>query len=247
MVEPVQTYKAGEQVLIVTEISNTPSPKVWPRRCVPCAAEPTIMVMIPAQQDSRSPPPRGRSHEKLRCVSLRRKTGPSPHTQAVKSAVAAGSRGLVLTHFSEDMLNRGSASRRTFGPLPCLPRHGGGHGGSRHIHLYQPRRHQPDLQRRRTPAQRPVRRGGCGSIFSTIPTIEANVSPVEGSAKRPHRGRCQRAIHRHGGFARAGGLRGQNGFIISMKGGEQAGPSARRPANAKTTPTCLMWQKWAWA
>jgi hypothetical protein len=32
-----------------------------------------------------------------------------------------------------------------------------------------------------------------------------------------------------------------------MKGGEQAGPSARRPANAKTTPTCLMWQKWAWA
>lgn len=103
------------------------------------------------------------------------------HTQAVKEAVAQGARGLVLTHFTEEMLVRGGIEADFPAIAPTCRAIAQALQGAQTVHLTS--RHGTDLtysaKGRRGNALYGVVEPG---EFSTIPTIEANVSPLEGTA-----------------------------------------------------------------
>ena len=221
VVETCANVKAGDQVLIVTENSKFSIAEVLAQAVCAVRAEPTIMIMMPREQDSQEPPRPVAEAMKNSDVFLCAVDRSITHTQAVKSAVAAGSRGLVLTHFSEDMLTRGGIEADFRAIAPVCRAMAAAMAGSKQIRLTNPT--GTDLT-----YSAEGRRGNalCGVVeagqFSTIPTIEANVSPVEGSANGIIVADASVPYIGIGVLREPVVCEVKDGFIISMKGGEQA-------------------------
>ena len=103
------------------------------------------------------------------------------HTHAVKEATAAGARGLVLTQFTDGMMVRGGILADFRAIAPRCRAMAAALAGSERVRLTTPQ--GTDLSfsakgRRGNALYGVVDKGQ----FSTIPTIEANVSPLEGTA-----------------------------------------------------------------
>ncbi|RMF87844.1 MAG: leucyl aminopeptidase, partial [Nitrospinota bacterium] len=104
------------------------------------------------------------------------------HTQAVKNAVQAGARGLVMTDFRPEMFIHGGIEADFEAQAPLCRRLAAIFEAGKRVHLSTPA--GTDLHLDAT-----GRRGNAltGMVapgqFSTIPNIEANFSPVEGSAE----------------------------------------------------------------
>jgi leucyl aminopeptidase (aminopeptidase T) len=104
------------------------------------------------------------------------------HTQAVKEAAQAGARGLVLTDFTPRMLVLGGIEADFEAQAPVCRRLAAMFEAGERVHLTTPA--GTDLWLDAT-----GRRGNALTCivapgqFSTVPTIEANFSPVEGSAQ----------------------------------------------------------------
>ena len=172
----------GEQVVIVTEPSRTALAEVLAEQVCARGAEPTVLFIVPRERDGQEPPAAAAAAMKhsdvFFCVVGRSIT----HTEAVRDAVAAGARGLVLTHFTEEMLVRGGIEANFPAVAPLCRAMAAALAGAQEVRLTTP--HGTDL---RYSAR--GRRGNalCGVVekgeFSTVPTIEANVSPLEGTAE----------------------------------------------------------------
>ena len=93
--------KPGEHVLIVSEASRMPIAECLAEAVCAAGGEPTIAAMIPRERDGQEPPALIAAAMKAADVFLCVVGKSITHTQAVKEAIAGGSRGLVLTHFSE--------------------------------------------------------------------------------------------------------------------------------------------------
>ena len=103
------------------------------------------------------------------------------HTRAVKEAASAGARGLVLTDFRPEMLVKGGIQADFARQAPICRRLAEIFQQGRRVHLTTPGGtdlHLDATGRRGNALTGIVHRGQ----FSTIPTIEANFSPLEGSA-----------------------------------------------------------------
>ena len=97
----------GEQILIVTELSRLSIAQALASEVYRVGAEPAVCIMEPRSQDSEEPP-KEIAAAMLASDGFLSVVGKSiTHTNAVKSAIAAGSRGLVLTHFTEEMMVHG--------------------------------------------------------------------------------------------------------------------------------------------
>ena len=143
------------------------------------------------------------------------------HTQAVKQAVASGARGLVLTHFSEEMMVHGGIEADFPSIAPLCKALAAKLAGSKTIHLTSP--HGTDLTYsavgRRGNALYGVVESG---QFSTIPTIEANVSPLEGSANGTIVANASIPYIGIGVLEEPVVCQVRDGKIISIEGGRQA-------------------------
>ena len=102
----------GEQVLIITELSKLSIAQALATETYRVGAEPAICIMQPRIQDSQEPPKEIAAAMTASDAFISVVGKSITHTQAVKNAIAAGSRGLVLTHFTEDMMVA-AASRAT--------------------------------------------------------------------------------------------------------------------------------------
>jgi leucyl aminopeptidase (aminopeptidase T) len=104
------------------------------------------------------------------------------HTHAVKAAVAAGARGLVLTHWNEGMLATGGIDADFDAIAPVCRAVAAKLANATEVILTTP-------QGTNLRFSASGRRGNAlvGVVapgeFSTLPTIEANVSPLEGTAE----------------------------------------------------------------
>ncbi len=97
----------GEQVLDTTELSRMSIAQALATEVYRVGAEPAICIMEPRKQDSEEPPKEIAAAMKASDAFLSVVGKSITHTQAVKDAIAAGSRGLVLTHFTEEMMIHG--------------------------------------------------------------------------------------------------------------------------------------------
>lgn len=213
--------KEGEQILIVTEPE-----KMDIARSVACAvyaakADPVVAVMLPRDRDGQEPPEMVaeamKKSDGFICIVGRSIT----HTHAVKNACAAGSRGIMLTQFSEEMMNHGGlmadfphAARDCKAVAEKL-------GGAKRIHLTT--KAGTDLiysaEGRRYNAMYCMVEPG---EFAPVPTVEANVSPLEGTANGVIVADASIPYVGIGLLKEPVVCKVENGKIVSIEGGEQA-------------------------
>ena len=210
-----------EQVLIVTEMSRFPIAEALAAEVYRVGAEPAVCVMEPRERDSQEPP-KEIAAAMLASDAFISVVGKSiTHTNAVKAATAAGSRGLVLTHFTEEMMIRGGIEADFEKIKPVCISMAQAMAGAEKILLTSPGGTHLEYSakgRRGNHLYCMVEKGE----FSTLPTIEANVSPLEGTANG--------VIVADGSIPYIGigvleepvVLKVKDGFITDISGGRQA-------------------------
>lgn len=173
--------KPGEKVLIVTEAEKMSIAQSVATAVYAAKADPVLTVMLPRERDGQEPPETVaaamKASDAFVCVVGKSIT----HTSAVKNACAEGSRGIMLTQFSEAMMMHGgleadfpAAARDCRAIAQKL-------GGAEKIHLTA--EGGTDLtfsaRGRRYNAMYCMVEAG---EFAPVPTVEANTSPLEGTA-----------------------------------------------------------------
>ena len=213
--------KAGEQVLIVTELSRLSIAQALAAEVYRVGAEPAVCIMEPRKQDGAEPPKEIAAAMKASDVFLNVVGTSITHTNAVKEAVAAGSRGLVLTHFTEEMMIHGGIEGDFEQAKLVCTAMAQAMAGAEKIVLTSPSGTHLEYSAK-------GRRGNSlycmvePGQFSTLPTVEANVSPLEGTANG--------VIVADGSIPYIGigvleepvTLKVENGRIVEISGGRQA-------------------------
>lgn len=226
--------KPGEQVLIVSEAAKMSIAECLAEAVCAAGGEPTMAVMLPRERDGQEPPELVAAAMKAADVFLCVVGRSITHTRAVKDAVAGGSRGLVLTHFSEEMLVRGGIEADFPAIAPTCRGLAKALENAREVHLTTPC--GTDLTYsaagRRGNALYGVVEAG---QFSTIPTIEANVSPLEGTANGTIVADASVPYIGIGVLEEPVVCQVRDGRIISMEGGRQAG-ILKRDLDSKNDP-----------
>ena len=211
----------GEQVLIITELSRMSIAQALATEVYRVGAEPAICIMEPRKQDSEEPPKEIAAAMKASDAFLSVVGKSITHTHAVKEAIAAGSRGLVLTHFTEEMMIHGGIEADFEEAKRVCMAMAQGMAGAEKIVLTSPSGTHLEYSAK-------GRRGNhlyCmvePGQFSTLPTVEANVSPLEGTANG--------VIVADGSIPYIGigvleepvTLKVENGRIVDISGGRQA-------------------------
>lgn len=173
--------KEGESILIVTEPEKLTIAESIAAMAYGMNTESVISIMIPRDVDGQEPPLSIAEAMKNSDAFIAVVNKSITHTHAVKDAIENGSRGIVLTQFSEDMMISGGmeADFKELKPL-CIDMAKAMEGG-KEIRLTTP--HGTDLTfsaegRRGNALYCMVEEGE----FAPAPTVEANVSPLEGTA-----------------------------------------------------------------
>ena len=213
--------KPGENVLIVTERDKLSIAESLAFAVCAADAEPTIAVMIPRKNDGQEPPENIAQAMKSSDVFLCAVNRSITHTNAVKKAVENGSRGLVLTQFSENMLAHGGIEADFKNIAPVCKAMAKELEGSETITLTTPFGTNLTYSakgRRGNALYGVVEKGQ----FSTIPTIEANVSPLEYTARGTIVADASIPYIGIGVLNEPVVCEVKDGFITSINGGEQA-------------------------
>ena len=181
VVNTCMKVRPGEQILIVTELSRLSIAQALASEVYRAGAEPAVCIMEPRKRDGEEPP-KEIAAAMLASDGFISVVGKSiTHTEAVKSAIGAGSRGLVLTHFTEEMMIHGGIEGDFEKLKPLCINMAEAMAGAKKIVLTSPGGTHLEYSaegRRGNHLYCMVEKGQ----FSTLPTVEANVSPVEGSA-----------------------------------------------------------------
>ena len=221
VVNTCMKVRPGEQILIVTELSRLSIAQALASEVYRAGAEPAVCIMEPRKRDGEEPP-KEIAAAMLASDGFISVVGKSiTHTEAVNSAIGAGSRGLVLTHFTEEMMIHGGIEGDFEKLKPLCINMAEAMAGAKKIVLTSPGGTHLEYSaegRRGNHLYCMVEKGQ----FSTLPTVEANVSPVEGSANG--------IIVADGSIPYIGigvleepvTLRVENGRIVEITGGRQA-------------------------
>lgn len=173
--------KAGENVVIVTEPKQMRIAEALAAAIIAAGAEPTIHIMTPRERDGQEPPKTIAAAMKESDAFIGAVFTSITHTHAVKDACAAGSRGVMLTQFNEDQMITGGVNANFYEAAENCKKVAAAMAGAEVITITTPMGTNLKLSGK-------GRRGNAmtGLVepgkFGPIPTVEANVSPVEGTA-----------------------------------------------------------------
>lgn len=213
--------KEGEKVVIVTEAAKLSIAKSVAAAVNAAKATPLLMIMPARERDGQEPPApvaaAMKASDAFVCVVGKSIT----HTHAVKEACAAGSRGIMLTQFTEEMMVHGGLTA----DFPAAARDckaiAQKIGGAEKIHLTT--RAGTDLtfsaRGRRYNAMYCMVQPG---EFAPVPTVEANTTPVEGTANGTIVADASIPYIGIGLLKTPVICKVENGLIVSIEGGEQA-------------------------
>lgn len=224
----------GEEVVIITEESKMQIAEAVAAAVYRVGAHPILTIMEPRDQDSQEPP-------KVIAAAMKHSdafisiVGKSiTHTHAVMEAVKNGSRGVVLTQFSEDMMIHGGIECDFEQAKIVCKAMADSLAGAKEIVLTTAAgtnlRYSAE-GRRGNSLYCMVEKGE----FSTVPTVEANVSPLEGTANGVIVADASIPYIGIGVLEEPVRLIVENGFIISIEGGKQA-KQLKQDLEAKKDP-----------
>ena len=230
------SLRAGETVLIVTDMVQEKIAKVLSAAAVERGAEVIVSIMKPRKRAGEEPPKIIAESMKHADVVLIPVSYSVTHTFAVKEAAESGARLLVLTDFTEEMLISGGieADFRSIKPI-CKGVADAFTKGSK-VHVTTPGGTDLwlDITGRRGNALYCVVEPG---EFSTIPTVEANSSPVEGSANGRIVADASIPYLGIGVLDEPVVVDVKDGFITDIRGGRQA-EVLKRDLASHNDPNC---------
>ncbi len=213
--------RPAESVLIVTDMVKAPIARVIAGAAVERGAETMLAVMQPRARAGQEPPKAIAEAMKHADVVLLPVSYSVTHTHAVKDAAAAGARIIALTEFTEDMLISGGLDADFTALKPICRR-------------VAERLAKGSAARITTPAGTDLRMDISGrpgnalycivepGQFSPVPNVEANVSPVEGTAQGRIVVDASIPYLGIGLIEQPIVVEVQDGFITSIAGGRQA-------------------------
>ncbi|HLR51813.1 MAG TPA: aminopeptidase [Candidatus Avamphibacillus sp.] len=173
--------KKGEKVLIITEPKMMSVAESVATAVNTIDAEPVITIMEPRSSDGEEPPVNIAAAMKESDVFISAVYTSITHTYAVKHAVENGSRGIMLTQFDENMLVDSGVHADFPKAAATCENVAAILENAKQIHLTTS--HGTDLvmsaEGRKSNAMTGMVENG---QFAPVPTVEANVSPLEGSA-----------------------------------------------------------------
>ncbi len=181
LVDVCTKVKPNETVLVITDMYRLDIAKVIAGVAMDRGAEAIVTVIEPRQRNGQEPPAPVAEAMKKADVVFTPVTYSITHTHAVKNAAAAGARLIVMTDFTEEMMIRGGLEADFKQLKPVCKRVADAFARGNRVQLTTPAGTYLDMDitgRRGNALYCMVEPGE----FSTAPTVEANVSPVEGSA-----------------------------------------------------------------
>jgi leucyl aminopeptidase (aminopeptidase T) len=199
-------------------------------------AEPILAVMIPRRGHGEEPPACIAEAMKKANVILPPVSTSITHTKAVKEATAAGSRAVALTAFTEDLLIRGGIQADFKKLKPICLEVARRFGEAKMVKLTTPTGTSLTLRKE-------GRRGnalycivGPGE-FSPVPNVEANFSPLEGTAEGVIVADASIPYLGIGLLREPVRCKVEKGFIVAIDGGTQA-DILKRDLQARKDPNC---------
>jgi len=213
--------KPGEKVLIVTDLANTHIAQTILTVAMDRGAETMMVVMEPRKRAGQEPPKPVAEAMKAADIVFVPVSFSITHTYAVKNAAEAGARLIVMTAFTEEMMFHGGIEADFEKIKPVCQGVAKKFNGGHHLHLTSPGGTDltMDISGRRGNALYCIVEPG---EFSTVPTIEANVSPVEGSANGRIVADASIPYLGIGILNELVSVNVKDGFITSIAGGRQA-------------------------
>jgi leucyl aminopeptidase (aminopeptidase T) len=221
IVETCAGVKAGESVLIITDTNMVEIAEVLAMAVKERDAEPILAVMIPRKGHSEEPPACLAEAMKKANVVLTPVSTSITHTKAMKDAAAAGSRAIVMTAFTEGLLIRGGIQADFKKQKPICLEVARRFQEARIVELTNPAGTSLTLRKE-------GRRGNAlyclvePGEFSTVPTIEANFSPLEGTAEGIFVADASIPYLGIGLLKDPVRCKVEEGFIVQIEGGHQA-------------------------
>jgi 2,5-dihydroxypyridine 5,6-dioxygenase len=213
--------KPGESVLIVTDMLKFAIARVIAAAAVERGAETIVTIMQPRDRHGQEPPPPVAEAMKQANVIFVPVSHSVTHTHAVKNAAAAGARIIVLTEFTEEMMIRGGLEADFNELKPICQKVADQFGKGKRARITTPAGTDLAMDIAGRPGNALYCIVGPGQ-FSPVPNVEANVSPVEGTANGrivvdasiPYLGigLIEQPIH----------VEVRDGFITHIEGGRQA-------------------------
>jgi leucyl aminopeptidase (aminopeptidase T) len=222
LVDVCTKVKPGETVLVVTDMVKLGIARVIAGVAMDRGAETIVVVMEPRKRNGQEPPGPVAEAMKKADVVFTPVTNSITHTNAVKNAAAEGSRIIVMTDFTDDMMISGGIEADFEALKPVCKRVAEKFAIGNDIRLSTPAGTCLDLDisgRRGNALYGLVEPGE----FSTVPTVEANVSPLEGSANGNLVVDASVPYLGIGVLTEPIRVEVKDGFIKRMEGGRQAG------------------------
>ncbi|WOV88119.1 aminopeptidase [Sporosarcina oncorhynchi] len=181
VVEVCAQVKENEKVVIITEPKTMSIAESVAAAVVAVGAEPVISIIMPRTSDSAEPPETVAAAMLESDVFISAVFTSITHTYAVKNAVQNGSRGIMLTQFEEHMLIDSGVMADFPKAAPTCEAVAKALENAEVIHLKTS--HGTDLTMSATGRKSNAMTGMVkAGQFAPVPTIEANVSPLEGTA-----------------------------------------------------------------
>lgn len=230
IVEVCAGVKPKEQVLIITEPRMLTMAETISAAVYAVDAEPVIAVMTPRSSDGQEPPKAIAAAMKNSDVFISVVYTSITHTKAVREAVDAGSRGIMLTQFHEDMLIQGGVEADFKQIEPTCRAVAKALEGAKEIRLTTPFGTNLTLSAsgRKANAMPCMVKPG---EFAPVPTVESNVSPIEGSAQGVIVADASIPYIGIGLLTEPVRAEVKDGMIVSISGGPQAAMLAENLAS----------------
>ena len=221
IVETCAGVKAGESVLIITDTNMVEIAEVLAMAVKERDAEPILAVMIPRKGHSEEPPACLAEAMKKADVVLTPVSTSITHTLAMKDAAAAGARAIVMTAFTEDLLIRGGIQADFRKQKPICLEVARRFKEASSVKLTSPGGTSLTMRKEGRRGNALYCLVGPGE-FSTVPTIEANFSPLEGTAGGIIAADASIPYLGIGVLKEPVKCRVEKGFIVGIEGGHQA-------------------------
>jgi 2,5-dihydroxypyridine 5,6-dioxygenase len=173
--------KPGETVLIVTDMEKVSIARVVASAAIERGAETVLAIMQPRARAGQEPPRTIAEAMKQADVVFLPVSYSVTHTHAVKNAAAAGARIIALTEFTEEMMISGGLEADFRVLKPICQRVAARFARGTRARITTPAGTDLSMDI----AGRPGNALYCivePGQFSPVPNVEANVSPIEGTA-----------------------------------------------------------------
>jgi len=221
LVEVCAGVRPGEQALVVTDHPMAPIGEVISAAAAAAGAEPIVCTMVPRRADGTEPPPAVVAAMNHSQVIFTPVSVSITHTQAIRGAVAQGSRALALTAFNPGLLISGAIDADFAAQKPVCQAVARKFAQGKKAHLTNPAGTDLtlDLEGRRGNALVGMVEPG---QFAPALTIEANFSPTEGTSQGIIVADASIPYEEIGVLSEPVRMKVENGLITSVDGGRQA-------------------------